>query len=98
VRHCCLALAVLVLALAGCTLAMPPRSVETPMTPEATPTPAATQIETVVVEAESCLHIILIAVEAWIDWNADGTRDAEDGPLQGVRSFRCQSEGRGRVT
>ena len=31
----------------------------------------------------------LIEVDAWIDWNGNGKRDPEDGPLEGV-AFRME--------
>jgi hypothetical protein len=36
-----------------------------------------------------CPGTVRWRVEAWVDWNGNGTRDPEDGPLEGV-AFRME--------
>jgi hypothetical protein len=94
-RKClCLVLVSVVLALTACTLAMPSKSLETPETPETLRTPATLASPERVYEVEKCVHITLIMVEAWIDRDGNGSRDAEDEPLQGVQ-FRWESKNLG---
>jgi hypothetical protein len=90
-RKClCLVLVSVVLALTACTLAVPPKSPETPETSEAPKTPTLLATPERVYAVEKCVHITLIMVEAWLDRDGNGSRDAEDEPLQGVR-FRWES-------
>ena len=94
-RQClCLALVSVVLVLTACTLAAPPKSLETPETSETLKTPATLATPERVSAVEKCLGISLMMVEAWFDRDGNGNRDPDDDPLLGVR-FRKECENMG---
>lgn len=72
----CLAVWILALAASGGACAQP-----TP-TPSPEPTPHPERLCPITLQC-------LIEVDAWIDWNGNGRRDPEDGPLKGV-AFRIE--------